>query len=214
MDKINTFSSILLLFFLFFAGCVQNYAEGQVLKAVEKKEIKGGEYMKGKVLFIIAPENFRDEELLKPKKILESEGYEVEIASTKTGNATGMLGTEIDVKKNVYELSPSEYDAIVLVGGIGARIFFEDEKIHEFFRNGYEEGKVIAAICISPVTLAKAGLLKGKRATVWQSEASTIESYGAKYTGNDVEIDGRIITANGPEAAEKFGKAIVNVLEG
>jgi len=169
---------------------------------------------KGKVLFIIAPENFRDEELLKPKKVLENKGYEVEIASIKTGKAIGMLGAEVEVKKNIYELSPEEYEAVVLVGGIGANIFFTDEKVHEFFRKAHEKGKVIAAICISPVTLAKAGLLKGKKATVWPSEAETIKELGAKYTGNDVEVDGKIVTANGPEAAEKFGETIAKLLEG
>ncbi len=167
---------------------------------------------KGKILMIIAPENFRDEEYLKPKKIFEANGFEVDTASTRTGKAVGMLGTEVEVNKIVYELSPDEYDAVVLVGGIGAQVFFEDEKIHEFLRTAYEEGKIVAAICISPVTLAKAGLLKGKRATVWPSEAEVLKKYGAKYTGNAVEVDGNIVTANGPEAAEQFGETIVKLL--
>ncbi len=165
-----------------------------------------------KALFIIAPENFRDEELLKPKKILESEGIEVEIASTKVGKATGMLGTEIEVKECVYDLDPSQYDAVILVGGIGAQVFFTDEKVQEFLRAAYEEGKIVGAICISPVTLAIAGLLKGKNATVWHTEAEVIEKYGAKYTGSDVEVDGRIVTASGPAAAEKFGETIAKAL--
>ncbi len=211
MKEVKLISFLLAAVFLLLSGCVQE----QSLKAGEEKEIQeaGGKAMKGKILFIIAPENFRDEELLKPKKVLENAGYEVEIASTKTGKAVGMLGTEIEVSKNAYEVSPSEYKAIVLVGGIGANVFFDDEKIHKLLKEAYEEGKIVAAICISPVTLAKAGLLKGKKATVWQSEAKVIESYGAKYTGSDVERDGRIITASGPEAAEKFGETIAKALE-
>ena len=194
-----------------FSGCVGE----ETLKAPEAEKIteKGVNMTKGKVLFVIAPENFRDEELLKPKKIIESAGYEVEIASTRTGKAVGMLGTEVDVEKVVYDLSPEDYKAVVLVGGIGASVFFTDEKVQEFFREAYENGKIVAAICISPVTLAKAGILKGKKATVWHSEAEALKEYGAKYTGNEVEIDGSIVTANGPEAAEKFGEALVRVLE-
>lgn len=193
------------------SGCIV----GESLKAAETNKFteKGVSMTKGKVLFVIAPENFRDEELLKPKKVLEARGFEVEIASTKTGKAIGMLGAEVEVNKIIYDLSPDDYKAVVLVGGIGARVFFTDEKVQEFFREAYEKGKIIAAICISPVTLAKAGLLKGKNATVWHSEAETIKEYGAKYTGNDVEIDGRIVTANGPEAAEKFGEALAKLLE-
>ena len=203
--------SLTMLGVIILSGCITE----ESLKAAETKNFteKGVDMTKGKVLFIIAPENFRDEELLKPKKVLESKGFEIEIASIKTGKAVGMLGAEVEVKKNIYELSPEEYEAVVLVGGIGASIFFTDEKVQEFFREAYEKGKVIAAICISPVTLAKAGLLKGRNATVWHSEAETIKEYGAKYTGNDVEIDERIVTANGPEAAEKFGEAIAKLLE-
>jgi protease I len=35
---------------------------------------------------------------------------------------------------------------------------------------------------------------------------------GATYTGNDVEEDGKIITACGPKAAKAFGEAIVKAL--
>jgi protease I len=208
-------SILSVLFTLVLAGCItseqQKLQQQKPLKAPEK-EIVSGEKMTKKVLFIIAPENFRDEELLKPKKKLEAAGFETEIASIKTGKAVGMLGTEVEVEKVVYDLNPEDYDAIVLVGGIGAKVFFTDEKVQEFLVKAYEKGKIVAAICISPVTLAKAGLLKGKKATVWHTEAKTIESYGAKYTGSDVEVDGRIVTASGPEAAEKFGETLVKLL--
>ena len=76
---------------------------------------------------------------------------------------------------------------------------------------------MLSAICIAPVTLANSGVLKGKKGTVWTNEESKIEQKlidkGVNYTGKTVEIDGNIITANGPEAAEEFGKAIVNALK-
>jgi protease I len=167
-----------------------------------------------KALFIIAPENFRDEELLKPKKILESEGIEVDVVSLRKGRIRGMLGSEVEVSKTIDEVDIEDYDAVILVGGIGATVFFDNEDVHRIFREAHESGKVVGAICISPVTLAKAGLLKGRRATVWHSEANTIKELGANYTGNPVEVDGGIVTANGPTAAEEFGKAIVKLLKG
>ena len=75
-------------------------------------------------------------------------------------------------------------------------------------RSFAEAGKVVAAICIAPVILARAGLLKGKRATVFPDGIPELEKAGAVYTAQSVERDGRIITGNGPEAAEAFGREI------
>ncbi|GAJ17159.1 unnamed protein product, partial [marine sediment metagenome] len=69
-----------------------------------------------------------------------------------------------------------------------------------------------SAICIAPVTLANAGILDKKKATVFRSEVKAIKRKGAIYTGKVVEVDGNIITAEGPQAAEEFGKTIINLL--
>ena len=53
--------------------------------------------------------------------------------------------------------------------------------------------------------------IRGKKATVWDSEgaqATILEQEGAEYTGEPVTIDGKIVTANGPAAAEEFGQAL------
>ncbi|MBC7348303.1 MAG: DJ-1/PfpI family protein, partial [Clostridia bacterium] len=75
-----------------------------------------------------------------------------------------------------------------------------------------EQGKVLGAICLAPVTLANAGVLAGRKATVFSPEAKRLEAAGAKYTGAGVEIDGRIVTASGPENAKDFGEAIAALL--
>ncbi len=74
------------------------------------------------------------------------------------------------------------------------------------------EGKVLAAICVAPITLARAGVLEGKRATT-SLPSSAIETEGAIYTGATVERDGFVITASGPAASDQFGETIVAVLE-
>ena len=75
--------------------------------------------------------------------------------------------------------------------------------------------KLVAAICVSPNTLANAGLLQGKQATVWEDEEliQNLKDKGANYTGLNVTIDGRIVTANGPHAAKEFGREIVELLK-
>jgi protease I len=166
----------------------------------------------GKVLMIIAPRNFRDEELFDTKEELESYGNSVFIASTKTDTATGMLGGTVKPDTTIDNVNVDDYDAVVFVGGSGSSIYFNNQKAHEIARDASDKGKVIGAICIAPSTIANAGLLKGKKATSFPSEERNLRSKGANYTGKPVEKDGNIITADGPRSARNFGRMIAESL--
>lgn len=169
--------------------------------------------MKKRVALVIAEKNFRDEEYLHPKEILCKAGLEVITVSTTTGPVRGKLGAEARPDLLLSEVKPEEIDALVFVGGGGAEQYFEDQTAHRLARRIVDSGKLLAAICIAPVILAKAGLLKGKKATVWFEGAEDLENGGAIYTGAPVQTDERIITANGPEAAEAFGREILKQLD-
>ncbi|WP_084222195.1 DJ-1/PfpI family protein [Thermodesulfobacterium hydrogeniphilum] len=166
-----------------------------------------------KILMIIAFQNFRDEELLIPKKLFEKEGYQVVIASSSLKPAKGMLGALVTPQILIDQVNVDDYDAIVFVGGIGAQEYFHNPVAHKIAREAVVKGKVLGAICLAPRILAEAGVLKGKKATVWQSEGKALEEKGAIYTGKPVEIDGKIVTGAGPFAAEEFAKAILNLLK-
>ncbi|MDP2905114.1 MAG: DJ-1/PfpI family protein, partial [Candidatus Omnitrophota bacterium] len=73
---------------------------------------------------------------------------------------------------------------------------------------------IVAGICSASVTLARSGILKGRRATVFSGDAGEIIKSGAEYTGRPVEIDGKIITASGPLAAGEFGRELVKAIQG
>lgn len=165
-----------------------------------------------KVLFVISPKNFRDEELFHPKEELENAGAVCTITSTKIGVCNGTMGGTAEAKILLEEANPAEFDALVFVGGAGSSIYFSDEDAHRIAKKFAEKGKVVAAICIAPVTLANAGLLKGKKATASASEKETLITKGAKFTGKGVEADGKIVTADGPKSARDFGKAIAKLL--
>ena len=166
-----------------------------------------------KIVMIIANKDFRDEELKKPKVILEDSGIEVVVASSSLDEAHGMLGYKIKPDILVNDIKIDEYDAVVLVGGLGAKEYWEDTTVHKLVNDTYDKNKVIAAICIAPVTLAKSGILNGKKATVFFTEGGHLKRGGATYTGKAVEVDGNIITGNGPGAATKFGEALVELLK-
>jgi len=166
-----------------------------------------------KILMVVAPENFRDEELEEPMGVFTRSGAEVTIASKGVTRATGMFGAEVNVDKNLAEVSAEEYDAVIFVGGSGAAVYFNDSRAHELATNALKGGKIVGAICIAPSTLANAGLLKGKKATSFSSEKKNLKKRGAEYTGAAVERDGQIITGRGPEAAEEFGKEVASAIE-
>jgi protease I len=178
----------------------------------KREKFTGREAAGKKVVMIIAPRDFRDEELFDVRSALEAAGATVSVACTSLGEATGMLGGKAKPDMLVADLDVADFDAVIFVGGGGARVYWDDPTAHHIASLTDKYGKVLGAICIAPVTLAKAGVLDSRKATVWSSEKGQLEAMGAEYTGADVEVDGEIITGNGPKASKKFAEAIVKAL--
>ncbi len=171
--------------------------------------------MDKKALMIIAPRNFRDEELREPKAILEKEGLKVVVASTVSGTAKGMFGMKVNPDTTVDEISPEDFDAVVVVGGSGSQThLWNNSRVQEIVRASHQGGRLVAAICISPVVLARAGLLRGRKATVFRTATtiSELKKGGALISDAPVVVDGEIITGEGPDAAKEFGQKIAETL--
>lgn len=169
--------------------------------------------LKGKkVAMIIASQNFRDEELFEPKKVLEDYGASVSLASSSLSPARGVRGGTAKPNLLLEQVKVANFDAVVFVGGAGASEYFNNPQAHLIAKETANVGKVLAAICIAPSTLANAGVLKGKKVTAFASEEGNLKAKGAIWTGSAVEADGNIITANGPGSAKAFGEAIAKAL--
>lgn len=166
-----------------------------------------------KALMIIAERDFRDEELLEPKAILEEKGVKVVMASTSLSEAKGTFGARAKPDILLSDAKVEDYDAVIFVGGGGAKQYWNDSLAHKISQEAAKQGKILSAICIAPVILANAGVLAGKKATVWSSEIEKLKAKGAIYTGKPLQVEGKIITAEGPHAAKDLGKAIVKALE-
>ncbi|MEM7825622.1 MAG: DJ-1/PfpI family protein [Candidatus Aenigmatarchaeota archaeon] len=167
-----------------------------------------------KVLYIIAQQNFRDEELRIPKKILEESGIKVTVASITKEEAKGMLGMKVKPEITVREANPNNYDALIIAGGTGSPRLADYPEVIDIIRRFFEQKKLIAAICVAPYVLTKAGILKGKKATAFPSDFVLAEfrRAGVSYSEEKLVRDEKIITASGPEAAEDFGREIAKVL--
>ncbi len=168
-----------------------------------------------RVLIAIAPEKFRDEELAGPVTALTAAKILYDIASIRRGTCSGMLGAKATATLSFEEVDPKLYDGLLIVGGGGAQLhLWEDDMLQELVKYFRDSGKVVSAICLAPVILARAGILKGKKATYFDSPASfrEMKAGGAVLVAQPVVTDSRIITANGPGASKAFGEAVVKAL--
>lgn len=164
-----------------------------------------------KVIMIIAPENFRDEEYFNTRESLERAGIEVYTASLSLAAISSVEKKEVEVDMLLDDVG-DDYDGIVFVGGGGAKVYFDNEKAKELAQNYNDEGKIVAAICIAPLILAHANILTDKKVTSWHGSQQELREFGANVTGEDVSVDGKIITADGPRSSYQFGDAIAEAL--
>jgi len=167
------------------------------------------------ILLVVAQEGFNDDEYSQPRAAFEAAGYAVDVAALSRDVASGMHGLQVEPDLTLAEAEASSYSAVVFVGGSGAMSLWDDAQAHRLAQEATEQGKVVAAICIAPVLLARAGVLEGKEATVFDADrlCAELESGGALCTGAAVQRDGRLVTANGPQAAEDFGRAVLDAMQ-
>jgi len=167
-----------------------------------------------KALFIIAKQGFRDEELFDTKQILDTAGIETVVASTEAGEAQGSKGGIAKIDIEVKDARIEDYDILILIGGPGATGLADYSEVIDIVKKANELQKKIAAICISPYVLARAGVLTGKKATTFPGEPALSEftKQGVIHIEDSVVQDGRFITANGPSSAKDFGQKIVENL--
>jgi len=165
------------------------------------------------VLFFIAEKNFRDEEYFEPKQILEDAGIICDCTSTNDDSAESKSGLIVMPTVSLNNVDVKDYEAFILVGGPGALKMGEDFRVKNIIIDAYNRKKLICAICVAPVILAKYGLVDGREISAWPTTKEEIEKSGAIYMSDEVivddsEEDNVIITGNGPDASISFGNAI------
>jgi protease I len=132
---------------------------------------------------ILATDGFEQSELLEPKKALEALGAETEVVSLKDGDIRGWnhkeWGQKVSVDQEVGDADPSDYDALVLPGGVmNPDSLRMQPKAVTFVRSFFESGKPVAAICHGPWTIVESGSAKGYRMTSWPSLKTDITNAG------------------------------------
>jgi len=162
-----------------------------------------------KALLVIANKDFENTEFLHTQEETEKAKINIIIVSKKKGTAVRTYGIKIQVDLGLDEVNVDDYDAIIFIGGIGACEYYRNKKVLSLAVKTFNKGKKTCAICVAPLILTNVGLLKYKNVTVYKDLVQMLKEHGAKHTGKQVEVDGKIITANGPNAARLFGQTII-----
>lgn len=169
-----------------------------------------------KALIIIAQKDFQDVEYQTTKDLLEMAGIGTVICAKKVGLCEGSLDGKVQAAIALEDVDVQDYDAVIFIGGAGSSRYFDDAQAHLTAQETINWNKPLAAICLAPAILAHAGVLEGRRATVWDGDKKQSQLFKQErvvYTGELVTIDGNIITANGPAAARAFAQAIINTMQ-
>ena len=195
---------------LFLAFAAIHAGASEPIKAIEsapKPPLDGK-----KILFVVPARNFRDEELFDTRKNLTDAGAQSWVASTVGDSITGMLLAKVKPDGLLGDAKIANFDAVIFVGGSGATALWDNKDAHKLAQEAQKQNKVIGAICLAPVILARAGVLRNCSAAVFESAKGELEKAGVKYVQKEVAVCGNIITANGPGAVQKFAVEIKNAL--
>jgi protease I len=175
--------------------------------------------LKGKKVAILAADMFERVELEEPRKALEDAGAEVEVVSIHDGEIQGFdhfkPANTVKVDKTIEEVSPDDYDALLIPGGVGNPDQLRgDENVVSFVREFYKAGKPMAVICHGPWVLVEAGVVRGKRLTSWPTLETDIRNAGGEWVDEEVVVDGNLVTSRKPDDIPAFNREMLRIFSG
>ncbi|HET7889218.1 MAG TPA: type 1 glutamine amidotransferase domain-containing protein [Bradyrhizobium sp.] len=176
--------------------------------------------LNGKRIAILATHGFEQSELEVPRDKLKEAGATVEIVSLTSGEIKGWdkkdWGRPVKVDKTLDDVSPQDYDALVLPGGqINPDLLRVEPKALAFITDIFNAKKVVAAVCHAPWLLIETGIARGRRMTSYHSIKTDVMNAGAKWEDSEAVVDQGLITSRNPGDLNAFSaKIIEEVREG
>jgi len=175
--------------------------------------------LKGKKVAILAADMFERVELEEPRKALEEAGAMTEVVSIHDGEIQGFdhfdPANKIKVDKTVEEVSPDDYDALLIPGGVGNPDQLRgDENAVDFVRDFAAAQKPMAVICHGPWMLVESGVVRGRRVTSWPTLQTDIRNAGGEWVDEEVVVDGNIVTSRKPDDIPAFNREMLRIFSG
>ena len=172
-----------------------------------------------KVAFMVAAEGIEQVELTEPWKTVEQAGGHpyllVAGGEAKQVQAYHHLdkADTFDVDRTVADADASDYDGLVLPGGVANPDFLRtDEDAVAFVRAFFEQAKPVAAICHAPWTLIEAGAARGRKLTSWPSLQTDLRNAGADWVDEEVVVDEGLVSSRNPDDLPAFCAKLVEEL--
>lgn len=181
---------------------------------MNKINFKKMKNLNNKRIAVLAADGYEQSELVEPVNALKENGAQVEIISLKSGEIRGMVDHEwaesIAVDKTVKEANNSEYDALLLPGGVlNPDAVRSDEAAVAWVKKFFEAEKPVAAICHGPQTLIDAEVVKGRKMTSYKAIHKDLKNAGANWVDEEVVTDGNLTTSRSPEDIPAFNERII-----
>jgi protease I len=170
--------------------------------------------LKGKKVAFLATDMVEQVELTEPWKALEGAGAELELVSLQDGEIQGFnhydKADEFQVDRTVEEASASDYDALVLPGGVGnPDTLRTDENAVSFVRDFFAQGKPVGAICHAPWMLIEAGVVRDRPLTSYPSLQTDVRNAGGNWIDKEVVVDSGLVTSRRPDDIPAFNKKLI-----
>jgi protease I len=175
--------------------------------------------LQGRKIAILATDGVEQVELTEPQKALRDAGADVTVVSLKSGTIQGMnhdqKGDKLPVDKTLADVTPEQFDGLVLPGGVANPDYLRvDKQAVAFVKSFAAGGKGIAAICHGPWTLIEADVVRGKKMTSWPSLQTDLRNAGANWVDEPMVQDGMLVTSRKPDDLKQFNKAMVEMFAG
>jgi protease I len=169
-------------------------------------------------ILIVATDGFEESELFGPLEILTRRGAQVRLASPSASPIQATVrddpGKVIRPDLTIAEAKAGDFDALLLPGGVrNPDTLRADAGAIALIRAFDAAGKPIAAICHGPWLLVEADLLRGRRATGWQSIRTDLANAGATVVDEPAVTDGNIVTSREPDDVAAFTEALIALIE-
>ncbi len=159
-------------------------------------------------------DHYEDVEFWYPYYRMIEEGAEVMILGPSFGpdEVRGKFGLPAKIEKRTSEVSPDDFQAVIIPGGYAPDLLRRCSATLEFVQRVAESGKVTAAICHAGWVLISAGVIRGRRATSFISIKDDMVNAGADWVDEEVVRDGNIVTSRSPKDLPAFCKEIIEAM--
>ncbi|MEA2200805.1 MAG: protease [Solirubrobacteraceae bacterium] len=167
-----------------------------------------------RVAFMMAQEGVEEVELTKPWEAVKEAGGTPELIAPENGEVQAFnhldKASTFQVDRTLGEVQPSEYDAVVLPGGVANPDELRmDERAVRFLQEFFSEAKPVGVICHGPWTLVEGDLVRDRKITSWPSLKTDIRNAGGRWVDEEVVVDQGLVSSRRPEDLPAFCAKIV-----